>query len=793
MAEQNNNDRRQRAREMNEMNQAGSEFLDILKQMRAEMKNLQKDIGDTAGEQQDMNNSTDAALKLARKLSSFSAEDLKSKSKRKSFEDLHQRTLSRQTQLEEKILKLVKKGGTESEKKIRILQDQLQTSRELTQEANKLTAAYTQIDSSVKFFDGISEVVGEIPIIRKLLPEFKKAAENARDVAAETGNMTKSITAGLKEMTGGLLKLGATTAFGFGIKGIKELDERIVSTRVNFNLTAREAQIFQQQLLEDTQGTFYTAKELYKTAEDLSGALGTGAIASTETLKVVDKMTHKLGLSAEEAANLYRFSSLNEDSFANQSKTMIGQLKLMNSSTKENIRYQDVLKDISKASSATLLTTQKFPGGIAKAAFQARKLGMSMSQLNSISESLLDFENSIASEMEAEMLLGRDLNLNAAREAALRGDTATLAAELAKNVGSAAEFSDMSVIQQQALAKAMGMSRDELADTLVQQEALQKIAKERKIDGFAQMTMQQQLAALEKQGLSREQALRELGKDELADKEKSITAQEALAHTMQQMTEGMALEFSKLTGEDNPLGKLGDTMKNDVLPAINDLVRALELMMAMQVGQTLMGGFRGVGKMFKGLTGKTNALKTAMGKGLSAKQIQAGFGGKDAMAQLAKQGGPKGAANIGKSLGKGMKFAGGALKGLGSVARVAGKAFAPLAIGMSIFDGFKGFNADKNASFGGKLKNAGSSILSGLTFGLLGKSANEIKAESNVEDFTIKPLAKDTITMAGGTKLGGNVEALLEELISIVKGGGDVYLDGSKVGSTLVLNSKLSN
>ena len=66
-----------------------------------------------------------------------------------------------------------------------------------------------------------------------------------------------------------------------------------------------------------------------------------------------------------------------------------------------------------------------------------------------------------------------------------------------------------------------------------------------------------------------------------------------------------------------------------------------------------------------------------------------------------------------------------------------------------------------------------------------------VAAEAN--DFTLKTNPKDTITMAGGTKLGGKVEALLEELIGIVKGGGHVYLDGSKVGSTLVLNSKLSN
>ena len=43
--------------------------------------------------------------------------------------------------------------------------------------------------------------------------------------------------------------------------------------------------------------------------------------------------------------------------------------------------------------------------------------------------------------------------------------------------------------------------------------------------------------------------------------------------------------------------------------------------------------------------------------------------------------------------------------------------------------------------------------------------------------------------MAGGTKLGGNVEALLETLIQEVRKGGDVVMDGRKVGSTLQLAS----
>jgi hypothetical protein len=46
---------------------------------------------------------------------------------------------------------------------------------------------------------------------------------------------------------------------------------------------------------------------------------------------------------------------------------------------------------------------------------------------------------------------------------------------MAKQIGTAADFGKMNVIQQEALAKAMGTSREELADMLVQQESLNSL------------------------------------------------------------------------------------------------------------------------------------------------------------------------------------------------------------------------------------------------------------------------------------------------------------------------------
>jgi hypothetical protein len=87
---------------------------------------------------------------------------------------------------------------------------------------------------------------------------------------------------------------------------------------------------------------------------------------------------------------------------------------------------------------------------------------------------------------------------------------------------------------------------------------------------------------------------------------------------------------------------------------------------------------------------------------------------------------------------------GGILGKAGKVAkfggRLLGKVAAPLAIAMSIYDGYKGFTADDDASTGQKFKNAGSSILSGLTFGLLGKNSDEIKATATKPVSTVSAI-----------------------------------------------------
>jgi hypothetical protein len=139
---------------------------------------------------------------------------------------------------------------------------------------------------------------------------------------------------------------------------------------------------------------------------------------------------------------------------------------------------------------------QNNPGLITKAVVQAQALGTSLEQTAAQGASLLNFESSISKELDAELLTGKQLNLEKARAAALSGDQITLAEELNKNVGTLSDYQKMNVLQQNALADAVGLTADQLSDQLRKQ----KIATEQG-KSLAQITKEEALEAENRQAI----------------------------------------------------------------------------------------------------------------------------------------------------------------------------------------------------------------------------------------------------------------------------------------------------
>jgi hypothetical protein len=103
---------------------------------------------------------------------------------------------------------------------------------------------------------------------------------------------------------------------------------------------------------------------------------------------------------------------------------------------------------------------------------------------------LLDFESSISNELEAELLIGKEINLEKARLAALTGDYETLTREINKNIGDFGDFTKMNVLQQNALAKSVGMTADGLSDVLLKNENIEQLAAEARAMGDEDLAKQ---------------------------------------------------------------------------------------------------------------------------------------------------------------------------------------------------------------------------------------------------------------------------------------------------------------
>ena len=123
---------------------------------------------------------------------------------------------------------------------------------------------------------------------------------------------------------------------------------------------------------------------------------------------------------------------------------------------------KDVIADIAQNTELFAKFAKDGGANLGEAAVRARELGLSLSTVSSISDTLLDFQSSIEAELKASLLIGRQLNLNRARELALAGDQAGLLEEIVKQVGTEAELNRMNVIERQALAEALGISVAEL-------------------------------------------------------------------------------------------------------------------------------------------------------------------------------------------------------------------------------------------------------------------------------------------------------------------------------------------
>ena len=248
-----------------------------------------------------------------------------------------------------------------------------------------------------------------------------------------------------------------------------------------------------------------TSKKLNESFAALSEELGFAAEFGGQTLTTFTVLTKKLGLANDEAASLTTLARLQQEDTELVMENVVATVSAMNKQNKVGIKIKGVLKDVGSTSNAIKLSLGGSVKELSKAATNAALLGTNLEGVDDIASSLLNFEESIAAELEAEMLIGKELNLDKARQLALDNKLGELATEIADQAALTEAFTTGNRLEQEAAAKAIGISRDTLGD-MVMQSQLNALGAEKFTEKFGDATYQQlqALSAQEKMNLAME-------------------------------------------------------------------------------------------------------------------------------------------------------------------------------------------------------------------------------------------------------------------------------------------------
>ena len=140
------------------------------------------------------------------------------------------------------------------------------------------------------------------------------------------------------------------------------------------------------------------------------------------------------------------------DVSTNMAKTAVNMAK------SANVSSAKVLSDMASSAGEFAKFSMQGADGFAAAAVEAAKVGASIQGILGAADKLLDFESSITAQFKAQVLTGKQINTERARQLSLDGDIAGLTAEIQSIVGSVGDIQTLNVIQRQSVADAIGIS-----------------------------------------------------------------------------------------------------------------------------------------------------------------------------------------------------------------------------------------------------------------------------------------------------------------------------------------------
>ena len=254
------------------------------------------------------------------------------------------------------------------------------------------------------------------------------------------GTIKGFVTNPLTLAVAALMQFGATQeaiAGQFGAMGVTDFRNELVRSQAEFTRLG------------------LSGEDALKATSDLANNFGIAFDEADELSGSVARIAKTTGMSVDESGKLVGLLVKTQGLTGQQAEDLL--LSTRQLAKANNVAPDQVLKDV--AANTELFAKFSADGGknILEAAVQARKLGINLDSVAKTAEGMLNFQDSLNAEIEASIMLGRNLNLQKARELAFNNDLKGLQEEIVNLVGTEADFNEMNAFQRNSLAKALNM------------------------------------------------------------------------------------------------------------------------------------------------------------------------------------------------------------------------------------------------------------------------------------------------------------------------------------------------
>lgn len=471
------------------------------------------------------------------------------------------KTLSHDSDIQKDILKLIRntqrditselKTQNEEQKALKNIQTQISNiAREIEDEYKRLNQGSADaLENLVELHRDLAEKVKQEASMSKDMAHSEAARSNIIVTLNRLGferaiNLTKELNTMWAQSPMLAVANGVIIAFQAILKIFDPLDKAAADFRISMGFTRTatkgiEADV--RTMYFQLAQTGITADDLYKSFQAISTSLGSAYFTTKEMAAEMGLLSAQLGVAQTTSAEFARVMGMMSRSTMDSQRNIALFTSKLSEAAGTNLN--EVMSDVANASKSSFQFLVRNPAALAKAAVEAKRMGTSLSDAARSADSLIKFTSSVESEMEASVLLGEAINLQRARELSYRKDLSGVNKEILE-IAKKSRFEDLDPFQQEAVAKALGKSADELGKML---QADREISKLRMRDD-----LKSQVAEYDRLAAASDSVVRSVAEDQklklsILSNQKAIAAVTAAWSSIwQRLLEGPVTALSKI-------------------------------------------------------------------------------------------------------------------------------------------------------------------------------------------------------------------------------------------------------